>query len=1050
MENQNGNFTVKEQKSGGLKKSSWKFIGGFLLIIIIVFLGYSLAKGAKFSLPFFSSVGGIFASAKDVLGSAFFSEDEFQQLGEMDIDNNNGDNNSISVSSNNQTSKSVQPKTADIIITEIMYDPQGADSGREWIEIHNNDDSVDDLTGWKFFENDTNHNSKAIRGSNIIKPFEYAVIVDDADKFLKDYPQYQGTIFESSFSLKNSGETIAIKSGDVKIDEVNYKTSAGANGNGNSLQLLNRAWQEFAPTPGKPNVAVNKVSLSDTAGKTDDVNVDKNNEASEESNTQTPKSNFISCGFTSSQPPNRPQIIISEVAWMGMTNSANDEWIELKNIASQEIDLTDWQLLNKNESIKINFNDLKNAKIKPGQFLLLERTDDSSAGPAADLIYTGALSNKDDGLKLFDSQCVLMDEVLANPNNSTGSLQGWPAGDNNSKKTMERDLSGFSWHTSVNIGGTPKKENSQGSISYQSGSSGGSSGGGSSASVLNSSNISDPPQFYPFLITEIMYNPDGADDGREWVEIYNNGTSTVDITSWKFFESDTNHNLTLIKGQAKIAGGEYAVIANDDEKFLIDFPDYQGALFKSSFSLNNDGEILVIKNSDLKIDEVNYKSQWGADGNGKSLQLINGQWQEAVPTPGKENSTSQTNSNQPPIAVFNFSPLNPTVNQAITFNAGSSTDSDNSISFYEWNFGDNDLVSSTEVTTEYIYATPGSYNIELKVFDAAGLYSIATSTISICPSQNQNQNSEILISEIVYDGSGSDDGKEFIELYNASLQKDLNGWSLKYQKASSSKLTTLAVFGSQPQDATVIAEKRFLLIGLNSYDSANYSGINSDVKRSVSLPNGAISDTPITIFLFDENGKEISRAVYDFDSAQNGKSWERKVLDSGSGNCEISQGNYEFNGNDCNKDNNQADFSARDIPNPQNSQNLPEPRQKPTTPADFNIVFDSAESKLNLSWTASTDSTGNSETIVYKIKDISSSTILLLDIETSSTSTVIPISELERNYKFSLQAFDKDGLWSELAEKEILVSNNSSVGTVICPDCQHKRDESVLAFWSPI
>lgn len=528
-----------------------------------------------------------------------------------------------------------------------------------------------------------------------------------------------------------------------------------------------------------------------------------------------------------------------------------------------------------------------------------------------------------------------------------------------------------------------------------------------------------------------MYDAQGSDDGREWVEIYNNGTSTVDISSWKFFESDTNHNLVLIKGQSKISPSEYAVIANDSDKFLIDFPDYQGALFKSSFSLSNDGEILAIKNADLKINEVDYKSQWGADGNGKSLQLINGQWQEAVPTPGKENSASQTNSNQPPIAVFNFSPLNPTINQAITFNAASSTDPDNNISLYEWNFGNNDSVSSTEAATEYVYSAQGDYDIELKVFDAAGLYSIATSTISISPSQNQNQNSEILISEIVYGGSGSDAGKEFIELYNTSIQKDLNVWSLKYQKASSSKITTLAVFGSQPQDATIIPEKGFLLIGLNNYNSVNYSGINSDVKRSASLPNGSISDTPITIFLFDENGKEISRAVYDFDSAQDGKSWERKVLDSGSGNCEISQGNYEFNGNDCNKDNNQADFSARDIPNPQNSQNLPEPRQKPTTPADFNIVFDSAESKLNLSWTASTDSTGNSETIVYKIKDISSSTILLPDIETSSTSTVIPINELERNYKFSLQAFDKDGLWSELAEKEILVSNNSSVGQIV-------------------
>jgi len=157
-----------------------------------------------------------------------------------------------------------------------------------------------------------------------------------------------------------------------------------------------------------------------------------------------------------------------------MVYGTKDEWIELKNISGSGIDINSWQLLNKNEHIKINFSDLNGSKnIKSGQLILLERTDDNSVSNiTADLIYSGAILNTNEGLRLFDGQCNLIDEVLANP--------GWPAGSNTSaaeRKTMERDANGFGWHTSLVVAGTPKKENSI-SVVY--------SGGGNS-SVVNTS-----------------------------------------------------------------------------------------------------------------------------------------------------------------------------------------------------------------------------------------------------------------------------------------------------------------------------------------------------------------------------------------------------------------------------------------------------------------------------------------------------------------------------------------------------------------------------------
>src|SRR3989344_430130 len=114
------------------------------------------------------------------------------------------------------------------------------------------------------------------------------------------------------------------------------------------------------------------------------------------------------------------------------------------------------------------------------------------------------------------------------------------------------------------------------------------------------------------VITEIMYDLSGNDEGREWVEIYNDGP-VYNLSNWKFFESDTNHILTYIQGGSQGGGqiytDEYAVIADNSVQFLIDYPNFQGLLFDSSFSLSNTGETISIRypNGDVA-NEVTYSS----------------------------------------------------------------------------------------------------------------------------------------------------------------------------------------------------------------------------------------------------------------------------------------------------------------------------------------------------------------------------------------------------------------------------------------------------------
>jgi hypothetical protein len=117
-------------------------------------------------------------------------------------------------------------------------------------------------------------------------------------------------------------------------------------------------------------------------------------------------------------------VVINEVSWMGTTTSASDEWIELKNTTASSISLSGWTLNATDGTPAITLS----GSIGPNGYFLLERTDDNTVtGIAADQIYTGALGNTGEHLKLKNGSGTVIDEVDA-----------WYAGDNATKAAMER------------------------------------------------------------------------------------------------------------------------------------------------------------------------------------------------------------------------------------------------------------------------------------------------------------------------------------------------------------------------------------------------------------------------------------------------------------------------------------------------------------------------------------------------------------------------------------------------------------------------------------
>jgi len=149
---------------------------------------------------------------------------------------------------------------AHVEITEIMYDLEGGDSGREWIEIKNTGSEPLDLSDWKLFENDTNHGLSLSQGAETLPPGGYAIIADNPTKFLADW-DYQGTLFDSAFSLNNTGESLALRCCGKELsdrDTAAYTSDAGAQGDGSSLHRSGNSFVTGTPSPGSGAIEAKK------------------------------------------------------------------------------------------------------------------------------------------------------------------------------------------------------------------------------------------------------------------------------------------------------------------------------------------------------------------------------------------------------------------------------------------------------------------------------------------------------------------------------------------------------------------------------------------------------------------------------------------------------------------------------------------------------------------------------------------------------------------------------------------------------------------------
>lgn len=142
-----------------------------------------------------------------------------------------------------------------LVINEVMSNPIGDDSGREWIEVYNNTENEVDISLLTIsIKGGTFVVVTPVSGGTTISARGYAIIgstVSNTTRFLQDYPTYIGPLFRSSISLVNTGVTsIELKLHGTTAGSLPSYTGAKE---GSTYALSNGSFITSTPSPGVEN-----------------------------------------------------------------------------------------------------------------------------------------------------------------------------------------------------------------------------------------------------------------------------------------------------------------------------------------------------------------------------------------------------------------------------------------------------------------------------------------------------------------------------------------------------------------------------------------------------------------------------------------------------------------------------------------------------------------------------------------------------------------------------------------------------------------------------
>jgi len=502
------------------------------------------------------------------------------------------------------TAVTVDPPSAfagDVVVNEFIINPAGADDGLEWIEIVNVSGGNLDIDGWSI---------QAGTSSFSTKYTFTAVVMNAGDRLVVGGENVPGADFNldltglgETFSFGNASSTgdgvRLVDATNAAVDTVIY----GPN-NDDGFRDDDGSIAAPAPKPGEDEVLARVPDGSDTNDSSvdfwaladptlGDVNIDPRD----------------ACD----QAAQADGLVINEFK----VKPGGEEWLELYNGGTASVDMSQWRVAYGPSSFSNTETLPDGMSLAPGAFLLLGEGGDASV---VDFFVDTGMSDgtsNTDGVRLEDCVGEVADTVIySDPAideeitwiDDTGAIASSFAPKPETDASLSRRFDGV--------------DTDQSGADFQ------------STEIMtpggpNAQPVDCTPSTGGVVLNEFVSNPEGTDDGLEWVELYNATDANVILDGWMLAAAsnipyEDQIDVSLPAGTV-IGARDWYVIGGDfvEEADLMIGPDD----FIGNASSSNDA--IVLFDCDMnQVDTVVY----GDEGENVEF-LTDDNGEEAVPSP---------------------------------------------------------------------------------------------------------------------------------------------------------------------------------------------------------------------------------------------------------------------------------------------------------------------------------------------------------------------------------------------------------------------------------